>query len=89
MGPKSKSAVIKVLGALTNEARSVDARLAGVEATQKEILRLLVENTDAVRENSRKVGETVASHEKANTEITSIRRDLTQLEKEVHGEAAE
>lgn len=89
MGPKSKSAVVKILGAMTNEARSVDARLAGVEATQREILRLLTENTAAVVENSRMVGETVASHEKANTQIIGIRRDLTQLEKEVRGAAAE
>lgn len=89
MGPKSKSAILKILGSATNELRSVDVRLAAIEATQKEILRVLIANTDAVSENSRKVGETIASHEKANTEITSIRRDLTQLEREVRGEAAE
>lgn len=89
MGPKSKSAVLKIMGSATDELRSVDVRLAAIETTQREILRVLTENTGAVLENSRMVGETIASHTKANSEITSIRRDLTQLEREVRGEAAE
>ncbi len=89
MGPNSKAAVLKTLGALTNEARSVDARLSGIERTQAEILRVLTANTAAVEENTRMVGETVASHTKANAAITQLRTDLTKLEQEVRGEAAE
>lgn len=89
MGPKSKAAVIKVLGALTDEARSVDVRLASIESKLDTAIHLLTSSASAVDENTRMVGETIASHTKANSEITSIRRDLTQLEREVRGEAAE
>jgi ABC-type hemin transport system substrate-binding protein len=89
MGPNSKAAVLKVLGALTQEARALDTRVAGVEATQREILRVLTANTDAVRENTAMVGETVASHTKANALLTQLRADLTKLEREVHGAPAE
>lgn len=84
MGPNSKAAVLRVLGALTQEARTLDARVAGIEDTQKEILRVLTQNTEAVRENTRMVGETVASHTKANALITQLRADFTKLEQEVH-----
>lgn len=89
MGPKSKSAVLKILGSATDELRSVDVRLASIESKLDTAIELLTSSASAVDENTRMVGETIASHTKANSEITSIRRDLTQLEREVRGEAAE
>lgn len=89
MGPHSKAAVLKTLGALTNEARSVDTRLASIESKLDTAIRLLTESKAAVEENTRMVGETVASHTRANAAITQLRTDLTTLEREVRGEAAE
>ena len=80
MGPKSKTAIVKAIGHLTDAVRALEVTRLSDERQRKEVIAALVENSRVVSELSAQIGEMVASHTRANAAIIELRRDLSIVE---------